>query len=31
VLGKTPNAAGIMDTTWQNKYDLLDPFGELLD
>ncbi len=30
VLDKTPNAIGIMYTTWQNKYDLLAPFGELL-
>ncbi|MEN6578638.1 MAG: hypothetical protein ABFD90_19995, partial [Phycisphaerales bacterium] len=31
VLDKTPNAVGIMYTTWQNKYELLGPFGELLD
>ena len=30
VLNKTPKAIGIMYTTWQNKYDLLGPFGELL-
>ena len=30
VLDKTPGAVGIMYTTWQNKYDLLGPFGDLL-
>ena len=30
VLNKTPNAIGIMYTTWQNKYELLAPFGDLL-
>jgi len=30
-LDKTPEAAGIMYTTWQAKYDLLGPFGELLE
>jgi hypothetical protein len=29
-LAKTPNAQGIMYTTWQNKYDLLPGFGQLL-
>lgn len=29
-LDKTPNALGIMYTTWQNKYDLLAPFGDLM-
>ncbi|HPD16370.1 MAG TPA: carbohydrate binding domain-containing protein [Planctomycetota bacterium] len=28
-LDKTPSALGIMYTTWQNKYQLLGPFGEL--
>ncbi|MEN6428777.1 MAG: carbohydrate binding domain-containing protein [Phycisphaerales bacterium] len=31
VLDETPNAIGIMYTTWQSKYELLGPFGELLD
>jgi hypothetical protein len=26
----TPGASGIMYTTWQNKYELLAPFGDLL-
>jgi hypothetical protein len=30
VLDKTPNAVGIMYTTWQEKYELLGPFGDLL-
>lgn len=30
VLDKTPQAVGIMYTTWQNKYQLLAPFGDLL-
>lgn len=30
VLDKTPQAVGIMYTTWQNKYDLLAPFGDLV-
>ncbi len=29
-LDKTPSALGIMYTTWQNKYQLLAPFGELV-
>jgi hypothetical protein len=29
-LHKTPGALGIMYTTWQNKYDLLAPFGDLI-
>ena len=29
-LDQTPNAVGIMYTTWQNKYTLLAPFGDLL-
>jgi hypothetical protein len=29
-LDKTPNALGIMYTTWENKYDLLAPFGDLV-
>ena len=29
-LYKTPNAQGIMYTTWLNKYDLLDDFGQLV-
>lgn len=29
-LAKTPNVRGIMYTTWQNKYDLLAPFGDLV-
>ncbi|MCK5270948.1 MAG: hypothetical protein KAJ52_00160 [Sedimentisphaerales bacterium] len=27
---KTPGAVGIMYTTWQNKYDLLGPFGDMI-
>jgi hypothetical protein len=30
VLDKTPQAVGIMYTTWQNKYSLLAPFGDLV-
>jgi hypothetical protein len=30
-LDKTPQAVGIMYRTWQNKYDLLAPFGDLLN
>jgi len=29
-LDKTPGACGIMYTTWQNKYELLAPFGDLV-
>ena len=29
-LGGTPGAIGIMYTTWQNKYELLGPFGDLV-
>jgi hypothetical protein len=29
-LDQTPNALGIMYTTWQNKYTLLAPFGDLV-
>ena len=29
-LAQTPGAVGIMYTTWQNKYQLLGPFGDLL-
>ena len=29
-LERTPGALGIMYTTWQNKYDLLGPFGDLV-
>ncbi len=29
-LDKTPNAIGIMYTTWENKYELLAPFGDLV-
>ena len=29
-LGQTSGAVGIMYTTWQNKYDLLAPFGDLV-
>jgi hypothetical protein len=29
-LDQTPQAAGIMYTTWQNKYTLLAPFGDLV-
>lgn len=31
VLDKTPGAVGIMYTTWRDKYDLLGPFGKMLD
>jgi len=30
VLDQTPQAVGIMYTTWQNKYTLLAPFGDLV-
>jgi hypothetical protein len=30
VLNRTPQAVGIMYTTWQNKYKLLAPFGDLV-
>jgi hypothetical protein len=30
VLDKTPKAVGIMYTTWQDKYELLGPFGDLV-
>ncbi len=30
VLNRTPKAVGIMYTTWQNKYELLDEFGDLV-
>jgi len=30
VLEYTPNACGIMYTTWQNKYELLGSFGDLV-
>ena len=30
VLDTTPQAVGIMYTTWQNKYDLLGSFGDLV-
>ena len=30
VLNNTPGACGIMYTTWQNKYELLAPFGNLV-
>jgi len=30
VLDRTPKAVGIMYTTWRNKYDLLGPFGDLV-
>jgi hypothetical protein len=30
VLNRTSGACGIMYTTWQNKYKLLAPFGELV-
>jgi hypothetical protein len=30
VLNDTPGACGIMYTTWQNKYELLAPFGNLV-
>ena len=30
-LDRTPNARGIMYTTWQNKYDLLAGFGDLVN
>jgi hypothetical protein len=29
-LDQTPKAAGIMYTTWQDKYELLGPFGDLV-
>ncbi len=29
-LDRTPGAVGIMYTTWQNKYELLAPFGDLI-
>jgi hypothetical protein len=29
-LDATPRAAGIMYTTWRNRYDLLGPFGDLV-
>jgi hypothetical protein len=29
-LDETPGAAGIMYTTWENKYELLGPFGDLV-
>jgi hypothetical protein len=29
-LDETPGASGIMYTTWENKYELLGPFGDLL-
>jgi hypothetical protein len=29
-LDRTPNALGIMYTTWRDKYDLLGPFGDLV-
>jgi len=29
-LDRPPGALGIMSTTWQNKYDLLAPFGDLV-
>ncbi len=29
-LERTPKACGIMYTTWQNKYELLGPFGDLV-
>jgi len=29
-LDETPGACGIMYTTWQNKYELLGPFGDLV-
>jgi len=30
VLNRTPKAVGIMYTTWQDKYELLSPFGDLI-
>jgi len=30
VLERTPKACGIMYTTWQDKYELLGPFGDLV-
>jgi len=30
VLDRTPGARGIMYTTWQNKYELLGAFGDLV-
>ena len=29
-LDRTPGALGIMYTTWQDKYSLLGPFGDLV-
>jgi len=29
-LAHTPGALGIMYTTWENKYKLLAPFGDLV-
>jgi hypothetical protein len=29
-LRRTPNAVGIMYTSWRNKYALLGPFGDLV-
>ena len=29
-LDRTPRATGIMYTTWENKYELLGPFGDLV-
>jgi hypothetical protein len=29
-MDSTPNAAGIMYTTWSSKYKLLAPFGDLV-
>jgi hypothetical protein len=29
-LDRTPNALGILYTTWQNNYDLLSAFGDLV-
>lgn len=29
-IDRTPNAQGIMYTTWRNKYDLLAPFADLV-
>jgi hypothetical protein len=31
VLERTPGAVGVMYTTWRNKYELLGPFGELVN
>ena len=30
LLMRTPNAAGIMFTSWQRKYELLGPFGDMV-